>query len=64
MNGDDFDDRFWAEIGKIVMYEDDWSPVLDPVLLEMACQDILEVEVDRSGCRDAVAMLAGVGIRS
>lgn len=64
MNGDDFDDKLWSEIGRIVMYEDDWSVVTDPVALEMACLDILEVELERGGCGDAVRMLAGIGIKA
>lgn len=59
---DNDDDRLWAEIGRIVMYGDDWSAIDDPVAIELACQDVLEVEVERSRCRDAQAMLAGLGI--
>lgn len=59
----DFSDEFWSEIGRIIMYDDDWSSIADPVAIELACQDILEVEVDRRDCADARAMLASLGIR-
>lgn len=60
---DNYDeDGLWAEIGRIVMYGDDWSTIGDPVAIELACQDVLEVEVERSGCRDARTMLAALGI--
>lgn len=64
MDNDDFGDKLWAEIGRIVMYEDDWSPISDPAVLEMACLDILEVEIERGGCGDAIRMLAGIGIKA